>query len=72
MPEYLTVSFPHSRKVLLNGAAKGNTNELLPLEGGKYRVSLDPPADFTPPEQEIDLRNTSALNPLEVKFEEIE
>jgi hypothetical protein len=70
MTEYLLVSFPQPRKVLLNGAARGNTNELLFLEGGKYTVSLEPPPDFTPPEQEIDLRNTSTMNPLAVEFEE--
>ena len=71
MPEYLTVSFPHPREVLINGESLGETNELLSLEGGKYKVSLNPPSDFTPPEQEIDLRNTSAMNPLEVEFQEI-
>jgi len=70
MTEYLVVLFPQPRKVLLNGAPKGNTNELLTLEGGKYKVSLEPPFGFTPLEQEIDLRNTSSMNPLEVKFEE--
>jgi hypothetical protein len=70
MTEYLVVLFPQPRKVLLNGAHKGNTNELLTLkEGGTYKVSLEPPSDFRPLEQEIDLRNTAALDPLEVKFE---
>ena len=70
MTEYLVVKFPKPRKVLLNGAPKGNTNELLTLQGGKYTVSLEPNSDFTPTEQDIDLRNTSALNPLEVEFQE--
>ncbi|MHB8069891.1 MAG: hypothetical protein ACYDIC_18525 [Desulfobaccales bacterium] len=68
--EYMKVLFPKSRRVLLNGEPRGYTNELLELQGGKYKVSLEPPPDFTPPEQEIDLRNTSAMEPLEVKFEE--
>ena len=70
MTEYLVVLYPHPRKVLLNGEPKGKTDELLELEAGKYRISLEPPDDFTPPAQEIDLRNTSAMNPREVKFEE--
>jgi hypothetical protein len=70
MTEYLVVLFSQPRKVLLNGAAKGDTNELLLLEGGKYLVSLEDPPDFTPLEQEIDLRNTSAMNPLTVEFQE--
>jgi len=70
MTEYLVVLFPQPRKVLLNGDPRGYTNELLTLDGGKYLVSLDDPPDFTPLEQEIDLRHTSALEPLEVEFEE--
>ena len=70
MTEYLVVLFPQRRRVLLNGAPRGYTNELLELEGRKYLVSLEPPADFSPSEQEIDLLNTSAMEPREVKFEE--
>jgi hypothetical protein len=68
MTEYLVVKFPKPRKVLLNGVPKGNTNELLPLEAGKYTVSLEPPPDFKPPAQDIDLGNTSAEHPQEVVF----
>ena len=68
MDEYLVVKFRESRQVLLNGAPKGKTNELLTLQGGKYKVSLAPPPDFTPPEQDIDLRNTAPNAPLEVVF----
>ncbi len=71
MPEYLTVSFPQPREVLINGESLGATNELLPLEGGEYEVTLGPPPDFTPTRQPIDLRNTSALTPLVIEFQEI-
>ncbi|MFI5330436.1 MAG: hypothetical protein ACHQ2F_05290 [Desulfobaccales bacterium] len=71
MPEYLTVSFPHPREVLISGESRGETNELLSLEGGEYEVTLGPPPDFTPALQKIDLRNTSALTPLSIEFQEI-
>ena len=71
MPEYLTVAFPHQREVLINGESLGQTNELLQLEGGEYEVSLGPPSNFTPTQQQIDLRNTSALTPLSIEFREI-
>ena len=71
MPEYLTVSFPHPRAVLINDESRGETNELLSLEGGAYEVRLGPPPDFTPTLQQIDLRNTSALTPLAIEFQEI-
>lgn len=71
MSEYLEVLFPHRRSVLINGESMGETNMLLELEGGKYEVTLGPPQDFTPAQQQIDLRNTSALTPKHVEFKEI-
>ncbi|MCX5892138.1 MAG: hypothetical protein NTW80_04050 [Deltaproteobacteria bacterium] len=71
MPEYLTVSFPHQREVLINGESRWETNKLIDLEGGEYEVTLGPPPDFTPTQQQIDLRNTSALTPLRIEFKEI-
>ena len=71
MSEYLEVLFPHRRAVLINGESMGETNMLLELEGGKYKVTLGPPQDFTPAQQQIDLRNTSPLTPKQVEFKEI-
>ena len=71
MPEYLTVAFPHQREVLINGESRGQTNDLLSLEGGEYEVTLGPPPEFTPTQQQIDLRNTSAMTPLSIEFQEI-
>ena len=71
MPEYLEVLFPHQRVVLINGVSMGETNKLLELEGGNYEVKLAPPEDFTPKRQQIDLRNTSVLEPMQVEFKVI-
>ena len=71
MPEYLAVAFPQPREVLINGESRGQTNDLLSLEGGEYEVTLGPPPDFTPTQQQIDLRNTSAMTPLSIEFQEI-
>jgi PEGA domain len=71
MPEYLEVLFPQRRIVLINGVSMGETNMLLELEGGKYVVKLGQPQDFTPAQQQIDLRDTSALTPMQVEFKEI-
>ncbi len=71
MSEYLEVLFPRRRVVLINGESLGETNLVLELEGGRYEVSLAPPPDFTPAKQQIDLRNTSALEPQQVEFKEI-
>ncbi len=71
MPEYLEVLFPQRRTVLINGEEMGETNQLLELEGGRYEVTLAPPPDFTPERRTIDLRNSSALMPQQVEFQEI-
>jgi len=69
--EFLQVVFPRPRQVLINGEPMGNTNVLLELEGGEYTVTLTPPEDYTPPRHQINLRHTSALNPLVIEFKEM-
>jgi hypothetical protein len=68
--EYLVVLFPRRRRVKINGEYLGLTNKLLELEGGGYEVALGPPANFTPMQHKVDLRNTSALTPMLIEFEE--
>ncbi len=71
MSEYLEVLFPGQRDVLVNGDNLGETNIIHELEAGRYEVTLGPPANFTPSQYQIDLRNTSAMTPLQIKFEEL-
>jgi len=68
--EYLLVRFPRSRRVIIDGEFNGRTNELIELEAGTYTVSLGPPPNFTPESRRVVLRNTSALEPKEVTFDE--
>jgi hypothetical protein len=68
--EYLVVRFPRSRRVVIDGEFNGRTNELIELEAGTCTVSLGPPANFTPESRRIVLKNTSALEPKEVTFDE--
>jgi len=68
--EYLLVRFPRSRRVAIDGEFNGRTNELIELEAGTYTVSLGPPPNFTPESRRVVLRNTSALEPKEVTFDE--
>jgi hypothetical protein len=66
--EYLVVSFPRTRRVLINGQFSGTTNTILELEDGQYEVTLGPPKNFTPEKYDIDLRGTSSMNPMIVEF----
>ncbi|MCX7107986.1 MAG: PEGA domain-containing protein [Methylococcales bacterium] len=66
--EYLVVSFPRTRRVLINGQFSGTTNIILELEDGQYEVTLGPPKNFTPEKYDIDLHGTSSMNPMIVEF----
>ena len=66
--EYLLVHFSRSRRVKVDGAFQGRTNELLELEAGTHTVTMGPPANFTPLEQTVLLQETSPLSPCEITF----
>ncbi|MEW6714514.1 MAG: PEGA domain-containing protein [Nitrospirota bacterium] len=70
--EYLVVSFPRKRRVMINGEVMGTTNKKLELESGPYEVTLGPPNNFAPEKLSIDLCNTSSLTPMIVEFGEVE
>jgi hypothetical protein len=67
--EYLLVKFPRPRRVKVDDEFNGRTGEVIELEAGNHVVSLGPPANFTPGEQRIVLKNTSELDPREISFE---
>ena len=66
--EYLVVSFPKSRMVLVDGVPQGNTNGVLALSCGRHIVTLDGPRDFTPDHMEVKPMNTVPLEPLKLNF----
>jgi hypothetical protein len=66
--EFLLVTFPHDRDVLIEGVEAGLTNHLITLAPGTYTITLAPPKDFTPRQQEIVVEDTSPLDPLEIVF----
>ena len=69
--EYLVVLFPRKRRVKIGSEVIGVTNTKLELEGGDYEVTLGPPDNFTPEKHNIRLRNTAALTPRIIEFEEV-
>lgn len=68
--EYMVVSFPASRQVMINGELMGITNTKLELESGTYEVTLDPPLNFKPEKRDVNLRHTSSIMPMTVEFTE--
>jgi hypothetical protein len=59
------------RDFILGDHTEGKTNHTLELERGTHRLSLAPPDDFTPKEMKIVLKDTTAILPMEVRFEKI-
>lgn len=68
--EYLVVRFARNRRVKIDGEFNGRTDDLIELEAGTYTVSLGPPPNFTPKSRQVVLKDTSALQPTEVEFDE--
>jgi hypothetical protein len=70
--EYLLVTFPEDREVLIDQEVQGRTNETIEVEKGTHSISLKtPPADFRPRQKKIQLAQTSPLTPQEVTFARI-
>jgi hypothetical protein len=66
--EYLLVHFPASRRVKVGSVFQGKTEELIELEAGTYIITLEPPINFAPKKQEVQLAGTTPLSPREVIF----
>lgn len=71
MPQYLIVRCTQKRAVLIGGVNHGNTDDVIELPAsGPYTVTLmlvmgD---SCTPTSHEVNLLNTTALSPREVRF----
>ncbi len=72
MAEFLVVKFDEDRGVIVDGApGEWRTNQTLQLEAGTHVITLTPPPDFTPPEIEVVLKNTTVLDPKEITFTKV-
>jgi hypothetical protein len=66
--EYLLVTYPDDRDVMIDSVVAGLTNQLIALAAGTYTVSLAPPRNFSPRTQTVVVEDTAPLEPLEVVF----
>lgn len=69
--QYLLVTFPEQRTVIIDDIEQGMTNEVIELEAGTHSATLQAPSDFDPEMREFILRRTSELNPKVIRFERI-
>jgi hypothetical protein len=68
--EYVIVKYPSSREVFINGKKNGLTNESLRVNAGTSIFDLGEPGDYHPASQEIEVTDTTVLEPLEIEFHE--
>ena len=66
--EFLLVSFPSEREVLIDDVPAGLTNHLITLAPGSYTITLSGPIGFKPREQDVVVQGTSPLDPKEIEF----
>jgi hypothetical protein len=69
--EFVTVTFPTSRFVYIDGEQGGRTNEVLRVEAGTHVFDLGPLANYEPASQELAVEDTTVLAPLVVAFAKI-
>ena len=66
--EYVLVVYPTNRKVYVNDDPCGRTNKAFRVNPGSHKFDLGSPQDYEPGNHEIEVINTSPLEPLEIVF----
>lgn len=66
--EYVIVTFPTKRLVYIDGDQNGYTNEVLRLDAGTHVFELGTLANYKPDSRKVTVKDTTALEPLEVAF----
>lgn len=66
--QYIRVRFPVSRGVEVDDAACGQTNQVLMLEEGTHRITLEGEPDYAPSFFEQVFQGTTPAAPLELVF----
>jgi hypothetical protein len=66
--EYVVVTYPGDRKVLVDGKVAGRTNVTLMVETGHHIFALEGPQDYQPPTVEKVVENTTSDGPLPIGF----
>lgn len=66
--EHVRVTFPTDRLVYIDGEESGSTNEVLRVDAGTHVFELGKLANFRPASRKVMVRDTTALEPLEIEF----
>ena len=66
--EYVIVRYPTRRLVYVDDEENGYTNSVLRIERGTHAFALGSRANFRPAQRTVTVRDTSVLEPLEIRF----
>jgi hypothetical protein len=66
--EYVKVVFPTRRRVYIDEERNGYTNQVLRVDAGTHVFDLGPLANYRPASRKAGVRDTTVLEPLEIRF----
>ncbi len=66
--EYVIVSYPTDRLVYIDEEEGGTTNEVLKVDAGTHVFELGHLQNYRPSQRTVMVRDTTVLEPLEIKF----
>jgi hypothetical protein len=66
--EHVRVTFPTDRLVYIDGEEDGNINERLRVDAGTHVFELGNLANYGPASRKLMVKDTTALEPLEIAF----
>lgn len=72
MSEFILVNYDRRRRVVIDGAPNGFTNETITVSRGPHRITLGVPVNYEPSFRKPTVVNTTAAIPLVVEFTRIE
>ena len=67
--EFVLVTFPRIRPVRVDGGRVGQTGQVLRLQRGNHIFDLGNPRDYTPPNVQTPVVNTSPTTPMVIAFD---
>lgn len=77
MTEHVIVKFPDRRVVLVDDVSQGYNKddngeyEIKRIGTGVHTFALEGEANYTPPEQTVEVKDTDPIDPMEVVFQKV-
>lgn len=66
--EYVKVTYPTDRFVYIDDEQAGRTNEILRVAAGTHVFDLGTQANYQPAMRQVDVKDTTVLQPLVIAF----